>query len=266
MLQGITSPVKVESQSKTAITAIKAHILHQNLEPGDPLPTESEMCESMGVSRTSLREAVRTLVALDIVEVRHGHGTFVGNVSMQPMVESLVFRGLLNPGDDLATLREIVEVRQALEYAFSRRVVEAWHGKTSAELERVVIEMEALADQGQVFPQEDRLFHSCLLAPLQNKLFRQLTEAFWDIHQSIAPRLSVLTPEDISLTARGHRAMLDAAIAGDVTAYRLAVEQHYQPLLRIVHLPANLPAGDDLLDSVTPFHVARPERFEPPTF
>lgn len=88
------------TQASTAINAIKDYILQSHLHPGDPLPTESQLCTDLGMSRSSVREAVRTLVALDIVEVRHGHGMFVGQISMRPMVESLVFRGLLKPGDD----------------------------------------------------------------------------------------------------------------------------------------------------------------------
>ena len=58
------------TQSSTAIAEIKNYILAKGLQPGDALPTESQLCTDLGVSRSSVREAVRTLVALDIVEVR----------------------------------------------------------------------------------------------------------------------------------------------------------------------------------------------------
>ena len=88
-------------------------------------------------SRSSVREAVRTLSALDIVEVRHGRGMFVGSVSMRPMVELLAFRGLLNPGDDWRALKDIVQVRQALDLALAQPVIDAWQDKPSALMEQI---------------------------------------------------------------------------------------------------------------------------------
>ena len=81
----------------TAADEIKKLILTRNLKPGDLLPTEPELCETLDVSRSSVREAIRTLATLDIVDVRHGHGTYVGAMSLDPMVEALVFRGVLSP-------------------------------------------------------------------------------------------------------------------------------------------------------------------------
>lgn len=225
------SPVGTQTQASSTITAIKNYILTANLKPGDPLPTETEMCNNLGVSRSSVREAIRTLTALDIVEVRHGRGTFVGNVSMRPMVESLLFRGMLNPGDDYKALREIVEVRRALDLSLAQTVVEAWTGRSAGSLTDTLTEMEDLASHGKPFPNTDRSFHSQLLAGLDNQLFRQLTEAFWDVHTLISPRLGAPTPEGIVQTAKAHRAMLDAAIAGDVEAYCAAVVAHYEPIL-----------------------------------
>lgn len=223
---------KPRTQTASTMTAIKDYILHSNLQPGDPLPTESQMCESLGVSRSSVREAVRTLSALDIVEVRHGHGMFVGRISMQPMVELLVFRGMLNPGDDFRSLEEIVEVRQSLDHAFAINVCAAWRGKRSEEMHKAVDEMEALAAIGKPFLEQDRFFHSRMLAPLDNQLFRQLTEAFWDVHALTSPRMGVPRPADMQETAKAHRRMLEAAEAGNMAAYQRAVDNHYAPLLR----------------------------------
>ena len=219
------------TQAETAITAIKNFILQSGLQVGDALPTESQLCTDLGVSRSSVREAVRTLVALDIVEVRHGHGMFVGKISMRPMVESLLFRGLLNPGDDHRGLRDIVEVRITLDNALAESVTQAWKNRQDTELDAFVNELEELAARGEPFTDADRSFHMRLLEPLENHLFLHLTEAFWAVHTLTAPLLGAPKPEDMISAAQAHRAMLQAARAGDVQAYRAATTQHYAPLL-----------------------------------
>lgn len=222
------------TQASTAINAIKDYILRSSLRPGDPLPTESQLCADLGMSRSSVREAVRTLVALDIVEVRHGHGTFVGQISMRPMVESLVFRGMLKAGDDFRSVQDLVQVRATLDSALAEDVTAAWKGREDAVIDGVVAEMEELADRGELFTEQDKAFHTTLLAPLPNHLYGHLTEAFWAAHMLIVPMLGAPTPENILETARAHRAMLEAARAGDPEAYRAAVVDHYAPLLSVL--------------------------------
>ncbi|MDO5065089.1 MAG: FCD domain-containing protein [Actinomyces bowdenii] len=219
------------TQAATAISAIKEYILTEGLRPGDPLPTESQLCTDLEVSRSSVREAVRTLVALDIVEVRHGHGTFVSDASMRPMVESLVFRGLLHSGEGYRGLRDVVEVRATLDRALAPRVVEAWTDREDPDLDAIVDEMEALALKGSLFTEPDQAFHTRLLDALPNHLFQYLTEAFWTVHALTVPLLGAPTPDDIITTARAHRTMLAAARAGDVEAYQQATTEHYAPLL-----------------------------------
>lgn len=216
----------------TTADQIKQLILARELRPGDPLPTESELCETLDVSRSSLREAIRTLSTLDIVDVRHGHGTFVGGMSLAPMVEALAFRGVLSPGGSVKALQEVVEVRLALDLAMAELVVEAADQARAPELQELVDEMVFKASRGESFLEADRAFHTALFDATSNRLAGQLVGAFWDVHAAVIPQLGLAVPADIDRTARAHGDMLRAALHGDVPAYRQAVIEHYEPLQR----------------------------------
>lgn len=221
-------------RSKRAVGSVVAQIqdliLADGLVPGDPMPTEGTLCEQLGISRSSVREAMRTLASLDIVEVRHGHGTFVGQLSLSPLVDGLLFRARLNDGNDLRALREVVEVRIALDLSVAEQLVEHYRDTTNPELTGLVDEMRRLASQGEAFATVDAAFHNALLAPLPNGLLRQLAQAFWEIHTVAVPLLGIAPAERIIDTVNAHQAMLNALQTGDVEAYRQAVLAHYRPL------------------------------------
>lgn len=222
-----------QMRRSTTADQIKQLILTRGLAPGDALPTEAELCETLGVSRSSVREAIRTLSTLDIVDVRHGHGTYVGEMSLDPMVETLVFRGVLTPEGSLQALREVVDVRLALDLSMAEQVVAGAGDPSSlSELDRLVDEMVDKASRGEFFLEADREFHTQLFAGIDNHLVGQLVGAFWDVHSAVLPHLGIAQPGDIDLTAKAHGDMLAAARAGDVTAYRKAVVEHYEPLQR----------------------------------
>lgn len=216
----------------SAADQIKDYILTEGLQPGDTLPTESDLCELLDVSRSSVREAIRTLSTLGIVEVRHGFGTFVGTMSLEAMVETLVFRGVLAPGDDLRALREVLEVRQALDTAMADKITQSLAGTTNPQLHRLVNQMVEHAAQGRTFAAQDRAFHTELLAGIDNSLVGQLVAAFWDVHSAVVPKLGLTLPSALTETAQAHRAMLDAAERGDAEAFRASVVEHYAPVER----------------------------------
>ncbi|WP_166827515.1 FadR/GntR family transcriptional regulator [Brevibacterium limosum] len=216
----------------TTSDRIKDLILSDGLHPGDLLPTEGELCTRLGVSRSNVREAIRKLSTLDIVDVRHGHGTYVGEMTLDALVEALVFRGVLSPGDDLDALRDVIEVRKALDHGMSEQIVDALQGTSNPDLHSLVDEMTALAADGRTFPQQDRAFHTGLLAQLGNSLVGQLVAAFWDVHTAVLPKLNVAVASDLEQTAKAHGLMLEAAESGGAEAFRDAITAHYEPIMR----------------------------------
>ncbi len=153
-------------------------------------------------------------------------------MSLDSLVEALVFRGVLSPGDDLRALRDVVEVRQALDSAMAARIVASLAGTSNPDLHALVDEMVTAAGQGQNFAKQDRAFHTALLARLDNSLVGQLVAAFWDVHTAVVPKLGLSVASDLVQTARAHGLMLDAAEAGDVDAFLAAVVAHYEPIDR----------------------------------
>ena len=102
------------SATQAAIEGIQQYIRDHSLTSGDILPSETELCDELNCSRSSVREAMRTLQSLDVVEVRRGQGTFVAGMTLSPMVQGMVLRATLDPDHTAAHLHEVIATREFL--------------------------------------------------------------------------------------------------------------------------------------------------------
>ncbi|MFD9002201.1 FadR/GntR family transcriptional regulator [Streptomyces sp. NPDC059582] len=202
-------------------------ILDRKLRPGAALPTEAELMEDLGVSRNSVREALKALQALDIVEIRHGYGTYVGQASLTPLVDGLTFRTLARHDDDAGALAEILQVREVLEEGLIRRVAATLSEPELDRLEAVVARMEEAGRAGRPFPQLDREFHELLYTSLGNALVSQLLGAFWTVFRRVSGARG--RPDDPApgLTVRRHRDIVTALRAHDVEGAQRAMAVHF---------------------------------------
>lgn len=222
------------TRRKSVVEQIQDMILDLELRPGEPMPTEATLCEDLGISRSSVREAMRTLQSLDIVEVRHGHGTYVGQLSLSPLVTGLIFRSVLNTDNSFATLRDVVSLRIALDLGVADELCAQHAGTTNPELRGYVEEMRTRTAAGLPFPEADGAFHSRLLSQVGNSLVSELAAAFWEVHTKVVPLLGFPPNTEIEHTVEAHDAIIDALEAGDTAAYRAAVLDHYAPLTRAI--------------------------------
>ncbi|WP_409057873.1 FadR/GntR family transcriptional regulator [Streptomyces sp. SYP-A7185] len=227
---------------------IKKLIIDQRLPSGASLPTEPELMERLGVSRNSVREALKALQAMGIVEIRHGFGTYVGPMSMAPMIEGLAFRTVAGHYRGEDSLLQLLELREAVETGLIARLAGRIPAVDLAELDALVDRMDSEAAEsdgradraGAVHTETDRAFHATLYRCLRNPLLGEVLEAFWDAFHRVRTDL-VDVPQDPKVTCRQHREILDAVRSGDALRAERAIREHFGNIR--TRLSAPVPTG-----------------------
>ncbi|MGW6023065.1 FadR/GntR family transcriptional regulator [Streptomyces sp. NPDC055099] len=221
-------PVRERRAGSQVQRAVMQLILDRRLRPGALLPTEAELMEELGVSRNSVREALKALQALDIVEIRHGYGTYVGQASLTPLADGLTFRTLVQLADDTHALAEILQLREVLEEGLVRRVAVLLTDEELSQLEALVRKMEESAGSGAAFPELDREFHETLYRSLGNELVPQLLGAFWNVFNRVAGVRGWARDPAPDVTVSRHRDIVTALRARDVERAQRAMADHFR--------------------------------------
>jgi DNA-binding FadR family transcriptional regulator len=208
-------------------------ILERDLEAGDPLPTENELCVALGVGRNTLRECLKVLQALGVIEIRHGFGMFVAPSNFDALTDGLTFRGRLSLRHQGNEALQLVDARQALESGLIGSAMDTMTSRQLAAIEESVVRMEELAAAGEAFVEADAEFHRRLFAPLNNELLINLLGVFWKVYRQIHIEIAAGT-EDLLETAAIHRDIYDAVAAGDKVLAAERLNRHFDGVRHVV--------------------------------
>ncbi|MFN8457068.1 MAG: FadR/GntR family transcriptional regulator [Anaerolineae bacterium] len=191
--------------------------------PGDRLPSERSLAEQLKVGRTSVREAMRRLETMGLVESRHGLGTFVKDPSREVIQASLFPHTLANQEtlEKLFDLREIIEVEAAARAA--KRATASQIAAMQKWLHAVETSIAREDAAGLIVP--DVEFHRQIIIATGNDILINLMDSIVDLLRDMrldSTRIPEVLPEIIS----GHRAILAAIEAHDSEAARQAMRDH----------------------------------------
>ncbi len=204
-----------------AINSIKQMIASGELQPGDRLAKEDELAARLGLSRSSLREAVRALSLVGILDVRQGDGTYVTSLRPSILLDAMSF--VVDFHRDDAVL-EFLEVRRLLESAAVAMVARRINEEQLAGLHALLDAVPPDADP-ETFVAIDLEFHRQLIALCGNSVLASLIDAISGPTHRARVWRGIADERAHDRTTREHRAILDALAnrLPDVAAARSTV-------------------------------------------
>ena len=202
-------------------TRLIDHLNARELRPGDLLPGELDLAREMDVSRPQVREGLRMLEALGVVNSRKGaRRTWLG-FTASAFAHQLA--ATLQPG--ARAVVELLDIRQALETAMLPRAMALMTPSEKDTLQGIAQEMVERAENGETFASQDEQFHRLILASLDNELLNGLHAAFWSVYGSYTEHHP--PNEDPVPVARMHLLIADAVKAGDTKRAVHELDAHY---------------------------------------
>ncbi len=209
--------------------SLRDFISDNGLTPGTLLPAESELANQLGVSRNSLREGIKALESLGVLEARRGVGIFVKAFSFEPLLDNLAY-GL---GGALRQVEELIEIRRVLEAGMIGKTLAMISDEDIAELRATVDRMGVHAKRGETFADEDQQFHALLFRCQNNETFTRLIDIFWLAFYKASDFVNLDTVDPIA-TWKDHAAIVDAVEKKDLAEVQRRLDRHYEGISRVI--------------------------------
>ncbi|MGH1565798.1 FadR/GntR family transcriptional regulator [Mumia sp. DW29H23] len=223
-----------------AILEIKGMLLRGELGPGDRLPPEKELSEALGLSRNSLREAVKALELIKVLDVRRGDGTYVTSLEPRLLLEAMSF--VVDLHQDTSVL-ELFEVRRILEPGAAVLASRRARAEDVAQLWEMLSEVDEQTSVEDLVA-HDMKFHASIVELSGNSYLASILEGLSS--RTLRARIwRGLTEQNaVERTLAEHRGIVDAIASGDEDLVRAVVTTHIGGVERWLRTAGEAPAED----------------------
>jgi GntR family transcriptional repressor for pyruvate dehydrogenase complex len=231
MAEPTLEPIRRSPLYEEVAERLRTFIDVQKLKPGDKLLTERDLAQQLGVSRTSVRQALTALRVSGLVEIRHGDGVYLLR-SPEEVVPTLAHELL----ESHAQLPAIIEVREALETKTAPLAARRRSDQDLAEMRTALQDMAAAIQRGEDGAEADERFHGAIAKASRNPLLISLMEQLAEpIDQS--RRASLSRPGRGPRSLQAHQTILSAIERQDEDAAAQAMRDHLKVVADVAFVP-----------------------------
>lgn len=204
-------------------------LILKKLQPGDKLPSERELAELLRVSRGSIRDAIRSLELVGLVEARQGAGTIVREISIDSLANP--FANALKRRKEL--VGELLDFRKMLEPPLAARAATHASPEEILEMEEILRRQDEKQHKGDAAVAEDTEFHYSIALASDNSVVLKVIDILMDLLRDTRARsLQVEGRPQKSLS--GHRRILAAIKRHDAEAAKAAMRRHLEDVEEMV--------------------------------
>lgn len=209
------------------VKQIQDLIIGGELRPGDRLPSETELCEQFGVSRTVIREATKCLAERGLLSAEPGRGTFVTAMSHRDLSSSI---DLFVKSSEVSD-RNLIEARELLEVKIVELAAERAQPEHLVRMQLALEQMNRSVESMEDYISADLEFHMALAEATQNDIFLALISSLIDGLQDVR-RTSAEERSGLLLAQRHHRLIYECVRDGVPDRAAEAMREHLQEVAR----------------------------------
>lgn len=228
MNEDLFQPLKKGRLSEEIVEYIKNLIVQGRLKPSDKLPSERDLAERFNVGRPTVREAIRTLELMGLVEVFPGHkGTTIKNPELDTYMESLREQMSWMIQIERTTLQQLAEVRDSLETRIALLTAERATENQVREMQSILEDMKVTTNDINAYLEKGIEFHSVMARATQNPIFFAIWNAFADlIFRYYRDLLKDLDIKILKKLYQVNIAVFEAILSKDPEKIQQAMSQH----------------------------------------
>ena len=217
----LKTPVPRGSLVTFVVKRIKEALLNEEIKPGDFLPPEAELAKNLNVGKSSVREALKMLQALGVVEVRRGQGTLICRKPGEESINPLIFQLLMEE----RSIQDLIDLRMIFEPGIT---VMAMKRATETEIQAIretVARLENCIAEGVPVAEDDLAFHLAILKATHNPFVVRIGETILQLFK-LSISTSMRTIPEIAL--RDHKRIFDAFVQKDEAKLSEAVVASFE--------------------------------------